>query len=139
MNDAPADGIAVVPIEMLTTLIFNIDIDLGVMIAVGVCMLIDAKLVAMDTPGITLEFVVEMAYAGDALTDVSAVPITEVVSGTDVDILANENVNGLAVVMTALESTLSLSFCLAEFSRWSMTILDRVCALQVCMPSYHVC
>ena len=81
-------------------------------------MMIDAKLdvvdllpgtdiFAMDTPAITLEFVVEIAYARDALTDVSAVPITDIVAGTDVDIIANENVNGLTAVMTPLESTLS--------------------------------
>ena len=118
MNDVPADGIAVVRVDILTKLILDVDGDPGVTIGVDFRMLIDAKLdgavdmladtdiFAMDTPAMTLEFMVEIAYAGDALTDVSAVPITDVVSGTDVDILANEKVNGVAAVMAPLESTL---------------------------------
>ena len=43
----------------------------------------------------------------DMLTDELAVPIIEFVSVTDVGMLADENVNGLAVVMTPLEFTLS--------------------------------
>ena len=119
MNDVPADGFAVVRVDILTAFILNIDVDPGVLLDVGVRMLIDEKLgvavdmsadtgiSAMDTPAMTLEFVVGIAYAGDALTDVSAVPINDVLSGTDADILANENVNGLATAMIPLESALS--------------------------------
>ena len=119
MNDAPADGIAVVRVDILTAFILNIDVDPGVMIDVDVRMLIDEKLgvavdmsadtgiFAMDTPAMTLEFVVGIAYAGEALTDVSAVPMNDVVSGTDADILDNKNVNGLATAMIPLESTFS--------------------------------
>ena len=119
MTDVPADGIAAVRVDMLTELILDGDVDPDVMIGVdarmlkdvmldvAVDMLSDTDVFTMDTPAMTLEFMVEIAYAGDALTDVSAVPITDVVSGTDVDILTNENVNGLAAVMTPLESTLS--------------------------------
>ena len=49
---------------------------------------------------ITLKFWVEIVYAGDALTDV--------VPGADVETLNDENINGLAAVMTPLELTLSL-------------------------------
>ena len=84
MTDTPADGIAVVRVDMLTDLILDVDVDPGVMIGVDVDMLSDTEVIAMDTPENTLEFVVEIAYAGDVLTDV-----------------------GLAVVMTPLELTLS--------------------------------
>ena len=114
----PADGIAVVCVDMLTKSFLTVDVDPGVMTGVDVCLLIDTKLdvaldmltdtgiFSMDTPGISLNFVVETAYTGDALTNVSAVPKTDVVSGTNVVILANENANGLVAVMTSLESTL---------------------------------
>ena len=129
MTDVPADGITVVRADMLTGLILDVDVDPDVMIGVDVRMLKDVMLdvavdilpdtdiVAMDAPAITLAFVVEIAYAAGVLTDVSAVPITDVVPGTDVDILNDENVNGLAAVMAPLELTLSspwedpMSFC----------------------------
>ena len=119
MTNVPADGITVVRVDMLTELILDVDADPGVMIGVDVGMLKDVMLdvaadvlpdtdiVAMDTPAITLDFVVEIASAAGVLTDVSAVPITDVVPGTDVDILNDENVNGLAAVVTPLELTLS--------------------------------
>ena len=117
MNDVPADGFAVVRVDILTAFILNIDVDPGVLLDVGVRMLIDEKLgvavdmsadtgiSAMDTPAMTLEFVVGIAYAGDALTDVSAVPINDVVSGINEDMFVNETVNGLAAAMTPSEST----------------------------------
>ena len=138
-------------------LILDIDGDPDVMIVVGVGMLIDSKLgiavdmlsdtdvFNVDTPAINLEFMVETVNTGNVMTDMSAIPITDVAYGTDVDILANENANGLAAVRTPLESTLSspwidpMPFSLADFPRWSMTVLDRVRALQACMPWYHVC
>ena len=119
VTDVAADGITVVRVGMLTELILDVDVDPGVMIGVDVRMLKDVMLdvavdmlpdtdiIAMDAPAITLEFVVEIASAAGVLTDVSAVPITDVVPGTDVDILNDENVNGLAAVMTPLELTLS--------------------------------
>ena len=104
---------------MLTELILDVDVEPDVMIDVDVRMLKDVMLdVAFDilpdtnfitvtTPPITLEFVVEIAYAAGMLADVSATPTTDVVPGTDEDILNDENVNGLAAAMTPLESTLS--------------------------------
>ena len=116
MTDAPADGITVVRVDMLTELI--LDVDPGVMIGVDVRMLKDVMLdVAVDmlpdtdiitvtTPPITLEFVVEIAYAGDVLTEVLTVLITDVVTIIGVDMLTDENVIGLAAVMNLLEFTL---------------------------------
>ena len=43
----------------------------------------------------------------DVLTDLLTVPIIDVVSDIDVDMLADENVNGLAAVMPPLDFTLS--------------------------------
>ena len=60
----------------------------------------------MATPAITLEFVVETLYAGDALADVLAIVITGAVPATAVDVLADENANRLAAVTTPLEFTL---------------------------------
>ena len=93
VTDVPADGIAVVRVDMFTGLILDVDLDPDVIIAVDLRMLKDVMLdvavdmlsgtdiIAIDTPSITLEFVVEVA---DVLTDV-----------------------GLAAVMTPLELTLS--------------------------------
>ena len=50
-------------------------------------------------------FVFKIPYARDVLTDVSAVPMTDVETGSGVDIFTNENVNGLAAAMTPSEST----------------------------------
>ena len=62
MDDAPADGMLGVDVDMLSGM----------------------EIIAMPSPAIALEFVVEVAYTGDVLTDV-----------------------GLAAVMTPLELTLS--------------------------------
>ena len=79
------------------------------MFGVGVDMFSDdIEIIAMDAPAIILEFVVEIAYAGDVLTDVSTVLITDVVTviiGV-VGMFVDENASGLAVKMTPLEFTL---------------------------------
>ena len=82
------------------------------MLGVGVGVLSGMGIIVMAIPAITLDFVVGAgADAVDVLTDLLIVPIIDVVSVTD------ENVNGLAVVMTPLEFTLSapweepMSFC----------------------------
>ena len=102
----------------------------GVKFDVDVDMLSDMEIAVMLTLEITLEFLVGIAYAVDVLTDLlnnlSAVLIV-VVSTADVVILADENFNDLAAVMTTLELiplgfTLSapweesISFCWAVFS-----------------------
>ena len=43
----------------------------------------------------------EIAYAGDVMTDASAVPITAHLPGTDVDILNDENINGLELALSS--------------------------------------
>ena len=58
-----------------------------VVIGGAVDMLPDTDIIAVDTPTITLEFVVEVAYAGDVLTGV-----------------------GLAAAMTSLELTFMSTF-----------------------------
>ena len=68
----------------------------AVMFEVGVGMLSVMEIIVMDTPKITLEFVVRATSSVDVLD----VVITGFVTAIDVDILADENVNGLAVVMT---------------------------------------
>ena len=88
-----------------------------VMLDIGIDMLPDMGIIVMDTPVITLEFVVRVSYAGDVLADLPDAAIIDVVSATDVDILTDENANGLAAVMTPLEFTLpapceeSMPFC----------------------------
>ena len=76
-------------------------------LGVGIDMLTGMDIIVVATP-ITLEFV---AYAGDVRTDGSdgllAVPITDLMTAIDVDMLADENENDLAAVMTPLEFTLS--------------------------------
>ena len=79
------------------------DVPADGMLGVGVDMLPGVEIIVMATPAINLEFVVGGAYA-----DVLAVAIFDVVSAIDVvDVLTDENVNGLAAVMTPLEFTLS--------------------------------
>ena len=52
-----------------------------------------------------------VTYVGDVwigvLADLLAVLVIDVVTAIDVDMLADENANGLAAVMTPLEFTLS--------------------------------
>ena len=76
------------------------------MLDIGVDLFPDMEIIVMDTPVITLEFVVRVEYAGDVLADLPVATIIGVVSATDVDILTDENANGLAAVMTPLEFTL---------------------------------
>ena len=79
------------------------DVMTNVILGVCVDMLPGVDIIVMATPAINLEFVVGGAYA-----NVPAVVIFDVVSAIDVvDVLADENVNGLAAVMTPLEFTLS--------------------------------
>ena len=67
---------------------------------VSVDMLSGIGIIVMPTPTITLEFVVRIAYAVDVLTDLLTVLIIEVVSVIGVDMLADEDANGLAAVIS---------------------------------------
>ena len=76
------------------------------MLGVGVDMLSGMEIIVMTTPAITLEFVVGVAGAEDVLVDLLAgalaVIIGDVVPAIGVvDMLADENVNGLAVTLPA--------------------------------------
>ena len=77
------------------------------MLGVGVGVLSGMGIIVMAIPAITLEFVVGAgADAVDVLTDLLTVPIIDVVSDIDVDMLADVDVNDLTV-MPNLEFTLS--------------------------------
>ena len=95
MTDVIGDGMIIVRVDMLSE---------EVVIGGAVDMLSEIENIVMPTPAITLEFVVAIAYSGDVLADVLSVLITDVVTAIDVvDMLADENANGLAAVMTPLE------------------------------------
>ena len=94
-------GMLIVCVDMLSE---------EVVIGGAVDMLPEIENIVIPTPAITLEFVVATAYAGDVLTDMLSVITTDVVTAIDVvDMLTDENANGLAAVMTPLEFTLSAS------------------------------
>ena len=76
------------------------------MILVVVDLLSGMDIVSMTTLSITLEFMETVAYVVDVLVDGPTVLIIEVVTAIGVDILAGENGNGLAAVMTPLVFTL---------------------------------
>ena len=98
------------------------------MIGVGVDMVCGILIVVTSTAAITLVFVVRIPCAVD---DLVFVIVIDVVFAMDVDMLADQNPNGLAAVTTL--------FCCAASSCRPTAILDRVSALQACKPSYHVC
>ena len=77
-----------------------------VMLDIGVDMFPDMAIIVLNTPVITLEFVVRVAYAGDVLADLLVAAMIDVMSPTDVDILTDENASGLGAVMAPLEFTL---------------------------------
>ena len=98
----------VVRVDILSEVVLvAVDILTELILDVGFEMLPDIEIIVMVTPTIVLEFVVETVYAGDVLADALLVLITVVAPAIDVDMLADENLNGLAAVMTPLEFTLS--------------------------------
>ena len=74
-------------------------------LAIVVPMLSDMEVIVTESPTITLESVVGVADFVEVV-EVLDVLIIDLVPAIDVDILADENVNGLAAVMTPLEFTL---------------------------------
>ena len=96
----------------MTDVLCDVMIGVGVdifpddILGVGIGMLTGMDIIVVATP-ITLEFV---AYAGDVRVGVSDdllyVLIIDSVAVIDVDMLVDENANGLAAVMTPLEFTL---------------------------------
>ena len=94
---------------------------------VGVDMLDDMGVIVMVTPVIALGFLIGIVYAvevpDDQLSNLLNVLIIDVLTAIDVDMLTDENVNGLVAVMTPLEFTMptlseeSMPCCLTAFSR----------------------
>ena len=79
----------------VTDVISDVKFDVKMLSVIGI--------IVRDTPTITLEFVVGVAYAVDVVTDLLAVIFVDVLS---VIMSVDENVNGLAAVMTPLDFTL---------------------------------
>ena len=104
--DALADGTLGLDVATMSDIMLGVGFDMmsGGTIGFGVGMLTFVEIIAVVLSAISAGFVVEVAYALDVLADL-AVGTTDVVSDSDVDTLADENVNGLAVVMTPLEFT----------------------------------
>ena len=96
-----------VGVDMLSDIILDVGVGIlsDIIFEVVFDMLLDIEIIVMTTPVITFEFVLGAAYAVDVLADVLIVSIFDSVSATDVDMLVNENANGLAAVMP-LEFTL---------------------------------
>ena len=100
MTDVIDDGMLIVCVDMFSE---------EVVIGGAVDTLPEIENIVIPTPAITLEFVVAIAYAGDVLAGMLSVIITDVVAAIDVvDMLTDENANGLAAVMTPLEFNLPL-------------------------------
>ena len=75
-------------------------------VMLGVGMSSGMEIIVMVPPAVTLAFVVGLAYAKDLLADLLAIITIDVVFAIDVAMLAGENVDGLAAVMTSLEFAL---------------------------------
>ena len=77
---------------------------------VGVDMLDDMKVIVMVTPVFVLQLLIGVVHAvkvlDDQLINLLNVLVLDVLTAIDVDMLADENVNDLAAVMTPLEFTL---------------------------------
>ena len=115
----------VVGIVMLTDIIVGIVVDISldttffcIMVGVDVNMfsngMLDvsaadmwSRILVMATPATTLELVVGLVYSVDVLLDVLSAVVIDVMPDIDVDMLTDENENGLEAVMTPFEFTLS--------------------------------
>ena len=82
------------------------DVLADVMLDVEADMLPDIGMIAMDTPAIALEFMVPVPGDVGVLADELAVLISGLMSVIDVGMLADEDMNSLAAVMTPLRSAL---------------------------------
>ena len=80
------------------------DVLADLMLGAGVDMLSDIGIIVMAIPSITLEleFMVGVVVdvRADLLSDLLTVRVIGFVTASDIDILADENVNGLAAAMT---------------------------------------
>ena len=75
-------------------------------IDVGVDMLSDMEIILMANPAITVELVVRITDTVEMLFEVLTVTIFGIVSFSDVDMLTDENIHGLAAIVTPLKFTL---------------------------------
>ena len=93
--------------DVLNAVMFEVSIDTVTDLMFDVETLSVMEIVLMATPPITWEFLAGVVVCVlDVLTDILDVVIIGVLSNIDVDMLADENANGLAAVMTPLEFTL---------------------------------
>ena len=83
-----------------------IDVLADGILGVSADMLSDMEIIAVATPPITLDFVVRISYAVDVLAGELAALLTDAVSVIDVGMLADENANGLAAVLSPSEVNL---------------------------------
>ena len=90
-------------IDALTGVMLGDGADTMSAVILDVAMLSDMEIVVMTTPEITLGFVVGVANAVGVLADLPDVIIIDVVS--TIDMFPDENVDGLAAVMTPVEFT----------------------------------
>ena len=123
-----------------------------VFIAVMVCapdmtVFVEVIVIGVDiiVVAIVLNFFLPTWYLVDVLSDVSYVNLfvmLDILPGVGIEVLPVVNVNGLVVVISAVEFR-DLS-PLDEFSRWPAfdgrprALLDCNRVLQTLMPSYHV-
>ena len=68
--------------------------------------MLGVEIIVIVPPVVTLAFVVGLAYAKDSMADLLTITTVDVVSDIGVDMLDDENVNGLAAAMTPLGFTL---------------------------------
>ena len=91
--------------DVLTDAMLGVGVDTMSAVILDVAMLSDMGIVVMTTPEITLEFVVGVAYAVDMVPGELFIIIIDIVSAIDIGMFADENVHGLAAVITPVEFT----------------------------------
>ena len=108
-NNIPYPSLAIDVLADVTMLGAGADMASAIMLDVD--MLPGMEIIAMATPAITLDFVVGLVYAADVLADLllPTVIIVGVSPAIDVDMLDDDNADGLAAMMTPLEFTLPAS------------------------------
>ena len=102
---AAPDGMLGVGVDMSSRFILGVGLNMfsEVILEVSVDVLSDIVFFVMVSPAVTLTVV--MAYAADVMTDVPCFVTFDVVPAINVDMFADENVHGLAAVMTPSEFT----------------------------------
>ena len=106
---AAPDGMFGVGVDMSSGFILGVGLNMfsEVIIDVSVDVLPDIAIALMVNPAVTLIVVIGVAYTVDVLANVPCFLTFGVVPAIDVDMFADENVRGLATVMTPSEFTFS--------------------------------